>query len=148
MFKFQDSRRSMYAVISIFISNISAAQFFQNSTLPTNLTVECSDALLTNVTGCGNIVSSFRPGDYYPESVLNSTCTSECSDGLASFASSVLSACSTDVWNGYEDTTMPVAIIPDLLRYAYNLTCLMDTGRYCNVISAQYAYSLDPTSEY
>jgi len=147
MYNSIDLRPATYILVFFFLRSVSAVQFFNNATVPTNITAACSNALLANVTSCGTIVSSLRSGNYYPESVLSLTCTSECANGLASFALSVDSACSTDTWNGYENTTMPLAIIPDLLRYAYNLTCLMDSGRYCNAVAAQYAYSLDPASK-
>ena len=38
---------------------------------------------------------------------------------------------------------MPLAIIPDMLQYHYNLTCLTDSGRYCNAVAAKAAAALD-----
>jgi hypothetical protein len=38
-----------------------------------------------------------------------------------------------------DDVVMPFATIPDLLRYSFNLTCLMDSGRYCNQVAAAAA---------
>ncbi|CAF9933065.1 MAG: hypothetical protein HETSPECPRED_008521 [Heterodermia speciosa] len=41
---------------------------------------------------------------------------------------------------------MPLVVIPDIMRYLYNLTCLMDTGRYCNTVAAKAAFAEDPGS--
>ncbi|KAL8857174.1 MAG: hypothetical protein Q9178_006229 [Gyalolechia marmorata] len=41
---------------------------------------------------------------------------------------------------------MPLAVIPDIVRYLYNLTCLMDSNRYCNNVAAEAAFALEPES--
>lgn len=128
-------------------SGVNAVQFLQNTTVPANLTAACSSALVGDV-NCSPVVAALRSGSYYPQSTLNRTCTADCANALSAYESNVLSACRGQTWNGYQDTEMPLAIIPDMLRYLYNLTCLMDSGRYCNVVSAAAAQALDPGSMY
>ena len=48
------------------------------------------------------------------------------------------------MWNGYGDQPESVAVIPDLMRYNYDLVCLMDSGRYCNIVAGAAAAMLDP----
>lgn len=38
---------------------------------------------------------------------------------------------------------MPLAIIPDMPRYHYNLTCSTDSGGYCNAVAAKAPAALD-----
>jgi hypothetical protein len=141
-------RRSTTIVLLLsYVQLISAVQFFTNVTVPANLTTACTNALLEDVANCNTVVASFRPGLYYDESILNSTCTSSCASDLVQYESSIESACDGQSWNGYEDTAMPLAIIADMLLYAFNLTCMVNSGAYCNVIAAEYAYMLDPGSK-
>jgi len=142
------SRSATIILVLSYVHFISAVQFFTNVTVPANLTTACSNALLTNVTGCDKIVATFRPGSYYDQSILASTCTSSCSSSLVQYESNVESACAGQSWNGYQDTQMSLAIIADMLLYAFNLTCLVNSGSYCNVVAANYAYTLDPASKY
>lgn len=41
---------------------------------------------------------------------------------------------------------MPIAVMPDMLRNHYNLTCLTDSGRYCNSVAAKTTAALDSES--
>ncbi|KAL8709699.1 MAG: hypothetical protein Q9220_005639 [cf. Caloplaca sp. 1 TL-2023] len=41
---------------------------------------------------------------------------------------------------------MPLVVIPDIMRYLYNLTCLMESGRFCNNVAANAALALDAGS--
>lgn len=123
----------------------SAAQFFTNNTVPVNVTTACSNALLTDVTGCSAIVPAFQNGYYYPPSTLEKTCTTVCTTALTSYESGINAACSGQTWAGYDDgNDMTLAIIPNLLRYQYDLTCLQDSGRWCNAVAAAAAVSADP----
>jgi len=142
------SKEQLFSVILswVFFQTAHGFQIFTNETVPKNLTGTCSTALLKDIS-CSPVVLSLRSGDYYPVSTLNKTCTTACQTALSQYESTVVSSCNGQSWNGYEDTPMPLSIIPDLLRYQFNLTCLMDSGRYCNNIAAQAAFSLDPGGE-
>ncbi|KAL8659924.1 MAG: hypothetical protein Q9202_006879 [Teloschistes flavicans] len=123
----------------------SAVRLVTNSSIPANLTQSCATALLNDV-NCSPVLTALRIGSYYPESTLNSTCTPQCTAALSSYQSAVVQACGEQTWLGFEDTVMPLVVIPDILRYLYNLTCLMDTGRYCNTVAAKAAFAEDPGS--
>lgn len=128
-------------VFLVFCHASVAFQIFSNTTIPVNLTVSCSDALLRDVT-CSPTVRTLQAGIYYPASLLIRTCTDECTAALATYETEVIAACEGQTWNGPDgdgNATLPVAVIPDLLRYHYNLTCLMDSGRYCNTVAANAA---------
>lgn len=112
--------------------------FSDTSFTSSNLTKACIDALSRDL-DCDPSVTSFRSGEYYPEAILNQTCTVRCDNSLSEYAANVLDACHRQSWSGYEDEEMPLAIIPDMLHFQYNLTCLMDSGRYCNVVAASAA---------
>lgn len=140
-------QQKAFIAASIFtVSHLTkAAQLVTNSSLPTNLTANCASALLHDV-NCSPVVTAFRIGSYYPQSTLNRTCTAQCATALATYQSTIVSACRDQTWLGYEDNVMPLDVIPDMLRYLYNLTCLTDSGRYCNNVAAEAALLLDPAS--
>ena len=121
----------------------SAFRAFTNTSFAsTNLTIPCIGALSGDI-ACSPAVAALSLGEYYPEETLNRTCTADCGQALAQFANRVAAACDKQTWKGYEDTDMPLAIIPDMLRYHYNLSCLTDSGRYCNAVAAKAAAALD-----
>ena len=103
-----------------------------------NLTVTCAGAMSSDI-ACSPGITGFNIGEFYPEDTLVRTCTADCGQALEQYANRVNAACSKQTWKGYDDTDMPLAIIPEMLRYHYNLTCLMDSGRYCNVVGAEAA---------
>lgn len=125
---------------------VAAVQIFSNNTIPADLTTGCMNALLADV-ACSPVVTSFRNGYYYPASTLNNTCTPACTTALSSYESKIGSACSNQTWDGYDDEDMPIVVIADLLRYQYSLTCLQDSGRWCNVLAASAALNADPGSK-
>ena len=130
-------------VVSTLVNASSAFRAFTNTSFAsTNLTIPCIGALSGDI-ACSPGVAGLRLGEYYPEATLNRTCTADCGQALAQFANRVAAACDKQTWKGYEDTDMPLAIIPDMLRYHYNLTCLTDSGRYCNAVAAKAAVVLD-----
>lgn len=134
---------SWLVVVSTLINASSAFRAFTNTSFAsTNLTIPCIGALSGDI-ACSPGVAGLTLGEYYPEETLNRTCTAECGQALAQFANRVAAACDKQTWKGYEDTDMPLAIIPDMLRYHYNLTCLKDSGRYCNAVAAKAAAVLD-----
>lgn len=125
----------------------SGFKLFDVNTVPGNVTTTCSAALLNDIS-CSPVVSSLQDGAYYPVSTLNRTCTAACTSALSQYEAAVASSCAGQSWNGYEDTPMPLMIIPGLLRYHYDIACLMDSGRYCNNVAAEAAFSLDPGGEW
>lgn len=133
-----------WLVIVLTLINASTAfrPFTNTSFASTNLTVPCVGALSADI-ACSPAVSGLRLGEYYPEETLSRTCTAGCGQALARYGNKVAEACDKQTWKGYEDTEMPIAIIPDMLRYHYNLTCLTDSGRYCNAVAAKAAAALD-----
>lgn len=102
---------------------VHAISIYTNTTVPSNLTDACASALLSDV-NCDAVVPALVTGDYYPETTLSRACTSDCASSLAGYQSGIASACADDTWLAYGNETMPVAIIPEILRYNYNLTCL------------------------
>lgn len=131
----------------LFVANVrlvAAIQLLVEQSVPANLSTACQTALLADV-DCSLMVSKFRNGYFYPQSILENSCTTQCASGLVTFEQNVGDACVNDVWEGYdEDAEIPVAVIPSLLRYQYDLTCLQDSGRFCNVIAGQAAAISDP----
>ncbi|KAF8457847.1 hypothetical protein BDZ91DRAFT_785929 [Kalaharituber pfeilii] len=132
------------AVLALNLPCITALPFYTNSTVPANLSPECQAALMADVADCYPVVGALRNGAFYPQAVLETMCTSACTAALAAYRGSIATACSGQTWVGYEDVGWPVTVIPELMIYHYNLACLMDEGRYCNVVAADYAAQLDP----
>ena len=134
-------------MVVLTLVNVSTAfrAFTNTSFVSTNLTIPCVGALSDDI-ACSPAVAALRLGEYYPEETLNQVCTADCGQALAQYASKVAASCDKQTWKGYEDTVMPLAIITDMLRYHYNLTCLTDSDRYCNVVAAKAAAVLDPES--
>ncbi len=124
---------------------VKAVRLVPNNAIPTNVTTSCATALLNDV-NCSPVVTALRIGSYYPQSTLNDTCTEQCATALSAYHSAVRSACGQQRWSGCEDIVMPLAVIPDIVRYLYNLTCLMDSNRYCNNVAAEAAFALGPES--
>lgn len=142
---FPRSRRVGAVVVAFviaFLQSVIAVKLFTDNTVPSNLAIECTNALLTEV-NCSPAVASLRSSSYYPNTTLEKVCTADCSDSLATYQSNVLGACGTEQYEYYEDTPLPVVLIPDLLRYHFNLTCMTDAGRFCNNVAAAYASQLD-----
>lgn len=127
-----------------FIASVRAVKLFSNSTVPTNLTSACATALSSDV-NCSPFVVSLRTGMYYSNDTLERTCTANCDSALTSYRARIVTACAMETWLGYEDAILPVVTIPELLQYQYNLSCLMDSGRYCNNVAASYAAGRDPS---
>ena len=135
---------SWLVVVLTLMDASTAFHAFTNTSFPsTNLTIPCIGALSDDI-ACSPAVAGLRLGEYYPEDTLGRTCTSQCGHALAQYEDKVAAACDKQIWKGYEDTDMPIAIIPEMLRYHYNLTCLTDSGRYCNVVAAKAAAASDP----
>lgn len=102
---------------------VQTISIYTNATVPSSITDACASALLSDVK-CDAVVPALVTGDYYPETTLSRACTADCASSLANYQSDITSACVDDTWLGYGNETMPIAIIPEILRYNYNLTCL------------------------
>ena len=145
MFSLRAEGRPLLVLLVILPRLANAVRLVTNSSIPTNLTQSCATALLNDI-NCSPVLTALRIGSYYPESTLNSTCTPQCTAALSSYQAAVVQACGDETWLGFEDTVMPLVVIPDIMRYLYNLTCLMDSGRYCNTVAAEAAFAEDPGS--
>lgn len=145
MFPLSKQTTFLSAILTTIPQLAKAILLVTNTSLPTNLTAGCASALLNDI-NCSPVVTALRIGSYYPQSTLNRTCTTQCARALTSYQSAVIASCGDQTWTGYEDTVMPLVIIPDMLRYLFNLTCLMDSDRYCNNLAAEAAFALDPGS--
>jgi hypothetical protein len=121
----------------------NGAQLFSNSTIPTNLTVGCSNSLLGDI-DCSLALMGFQHTRYYAETTLKRVCTPQCEAGLSSYEAAIRTACAGETWKGFDDEIMPLDLIATNIRYEFNSTCLMDSGRYCNVIAAKAAAAADP----
>lgn len=149
-----DLRMNIWSLCSIVLlahaQTVSAIQIYTPDTLPTDLSPSCADALTLDVAACPLLATKLRYGFFYPESKLESTCTAECSTALQTYEQGVVSSCSNDTWLAYEDDeeNLPVAFIPNVMRYLYELTCIQDDGRFCNVVAGMNAAMADPGGEY
>ena len=130
-------RRSIISSL-LFTTTAQAEHFYTNASVPAGLSVECSNSISQDI-GCSLGLKNFEPGSYYSAETLEKTCTDGCRDALESYSSNVRAACSNETWAGFDDEPLPVAVIADLLRYNFDLACLMDSGHYCNNLAAQAA---------
>ncbi|KAJ8123756.1 hypothetical protein ONZ43_g361 [Nemania bipapillata] len=135
---------SWFLAITLFAQLGSSIQLITADALPGDISDGCQTALLSDVGECSLTATKFRYGYFYPESTLSSTCTADCASALVSFEKSVISACSNDTWDGYDDEGMPVAYIPGVMRFLYDLACLKDGDRFCNVVAGTNAAMADP----
>ncbi|KAF8252101.1 LysM domain-containing protein [Wilcoxina mikolae CBS 423.85] len=135
------------ALTLTFIHTVTAVQVFDNSTVPTNLTTACTNALLNDL-NCTPAVLALQIGFYYANSTLERTCTTDCANSLSNYRASIAEACDNETWVGDYDNVLPVVMIPDTMRYNFDLICMMDSGRYCNTVAADYAAFLDPTASH
>lgn len=127
------------------LNGVLSMKVFTASTLPTGITAACAAALTSDVT-CSPVISALQNGYYYSQTMLESLCTASCKSSLETYENGVGLACAEQIWKGYFDEEMPIVIVADLLRYQYDQSCLMDAGRYCNVIAAQAATAQDPSA--
>lgn len=117
--------------------------FYSNTTVLTNITSACSSALVAEV-NCDAVVSALVSGSYYSNSTLIRACTADCQNALSLYQANIEAVCAGDTWLGYDNETLPVIVIPEILNYHYNLTCLQDDeSRFCNNAAASYAAHLD-----
>jgi hypothetical protein len=124
-------------------NTVSSAALFTERTIPRNLTEACSASLLSDV-DCSPLVASLEAGSHYSDSILTRTCTANCAASLSRWQVDVTSSCSGQSWSGYHGKSMPLEMIPDMMHYSFNLSCITDQGRFCNAVAAQAAYASDP----
>lgn len=136
---------AVYIIVANFFYFSDAFQALTTRNLDSTLTLACKNALTADI-ACSPVVARFQKGSYYAESTLTETCTTACSTALDQYYTNVNSACGSQTWNGYENTEMPLLIIPDMMKYQYSLACLTDNGRFCNNVAAEAAFILDPGS--
>lgn len=137
------------AIWGSLLSAAAAVKLITEETAPAGLSPGCLEALTADVP-CSLYVPRFRAGFFYSEKILNEACTADCEAGLLAYEASVVSACSDDTWEGYDDDDErgeQLGTIPSLLRYFYSVICLQDEGRWCNVIAGIAAQLADPGSE-
>ena len=137
-------------VVTCVIQHAESARFFSNNTVPFNLTVSCASALMTDVQ-CSPVVPRLQTGFFYPPSLLNRTCTAACSSALQAYENSVTASCSGQTWAGYDNDdsdSISLVVIPNLMRFNYDMICLQDSGRWCNAVSAAAAVGADPGREW
>ncbi|EOD48364.1 hypothetical protein UCRNP2_4885 [Neofusicoccum parvum UCRNP2] len=92
---------------------------------------------------CNPVVFTFKPGNYYNETLLKAACTSDCDSSLASWEAGIFGSCHDVPWTDAYNESAPIETVPNLVRYNYNQTCRMDTGRYCNAVLGTAASSGD-----
>jgi hypothetical protein len=138
---------SMTFIINVlFLDLLSHVQFSRLVTslsLPAaNMTPGCANAMMADFP-CNDHVRRFRAGQYHPAEDLKQACTNSCDIALGSYQNSIESACAGQ---NYSDdgllisaSILPITSIPETLRYQYDRTCLMDKGRYCNVVAYEAA---------
>ncbi|KAI9150011.1 LysM domain-containing protein [Paramyrothecium foliicola] len=122
---------------------VSAGQFLDKAAVPAGVSNACATALTAEV-ACRDSVADLTPGRYYPLSTLQVICNQPCSSALSTYHASVLANCARDVWEDDTGTQLPVPIFSELIRYAYNLTCLSEGNRFCNNVAAAFAAATDP----
>ncbi len=136
---FFHNRVATFAFIEL-LSLADAFQLFTNAYLPGDVSSACANALVTNLT-CNPIVSAFQPANYYNQALLQTACVDSCNQSLTSWQSTVYSACTGVTYPDVFNQSTAIQTIPDLLRYNYDQTCRMNTGRYCNFVIGQAANS-------
>ncbi|KAF2416682.1 LysM domain-containing protein [Tothia fuscella] len=125
-----------------FISHCNAIKIFDANTIPNSITPACSRELLKDV-DCSPTVKMLRNDEYYQQKTLERTCKPGCSNSLEAYNKNVISACGSQTLNKIgKDDPEQIATITDLLMYQYSLTCLMDTGKYCNLVAAGNAAAI------
>jgi hypothetical protein len=137
--------RRLLPVAGVICLSLSAqaVKFFTDDTVPVGLTSSCTTAFVADV-DCDPVVPALQSGEYYPNTTLIRACTARCRSSLALFQTTIAAACGRETWEGYDDNPMSVVLIPELMRYHYNLTCLFSGGQFCNNVAAAYAAHLDP----
>jgi hypothetical protein len=131
----------LWIIARLFIST-SAVKIFDKTTVPSNLTTACTNALLGDL-NCSPFVTALRGDAYYSQKALERTCKPDCDGALSTYSSTIANVCGKQLWSGYDNVPELVTTIPDLMRYNFDLVCLRDSDRYCNVVAAANAAASD-----
>jgi hypothetical protein len=121
---------------------VQSLNIFGRNATPLQLSQQCREALEGDI-DCNPVVTSFQEGQFYSKSTLDITCKSDCYSSLDSYRKYVISSCGNQSWDEFGSS--PIALVPELLGYNFNIACLKDSDRYCNNVGAAYAAALDPT---
>src|ERR1700709_1510535 len=113
--------------ILLFLTAAEGFSVFNEKNLPLNLTPTCRGALINDI-GCEQVITSFTATEFYSPTVLDKACTSSCSSSLSSLRSSIASSCGNQTWDGLGSDS-PIALVPELMSFSYNVVCLKDAGR-------------------
>ncbi|KAF4534766.1 LysM domain-containing protein [Lasiodiplodia theobromae] len=130
-------------LVLLFCPTASTLQLIYNSSVPTDLSNTCSEALLSDV-ACDPVVKNLIPGFFYGPETLERICTSGCEDSLSAYQSAVQDACGEEILPGSFDLNVSALWIPGTYQYLYESTCLKDGDRYCNNVAALAAAFADP----
>src|ERR1700761_4866364 len=134
-------------LVNVACTSFASAQSFQyinNSSLPTtNLTNACATALMSSIS-CDPWVSRFRPGQYYDPNGLQAVCNAPCQSAIQDYQSNLDQACSGSIFNYTDTVYLPVSALGSLLLCHYQLTCLQDSGRFCNYLAYEKSLQGDP----
>ncbi|KAK3337686.1 LysM domain-containing protein [Cercophora scortea] len=131
---------SVWLLASLWLASVQATIYItHNDSFPANTSTSCLNAMMTDIKSCPDGIRRLRPDLYYPQQFLTSVCTTACQSSLGQYESSVVSSCSGQSYDSLSDKgILPMAYIPQFLRYLFNYTCLQDakTGDYCIVQAA------------
>lgn len=125
-------------------STSNALKLYGNSTIPTELTTGCAQALLADVS-CDIAVTYLYPEGYFDAATLTKSCTDTCTQSLLTFENNIVTACGSQTFGGEtnDDLTKnpiyPVAMLPNRFRFRHGLICMKDAGRWCNVVAGEAA---------
>lgn len=129
-------------IVMLLNPNIKAFQLVKDSSFLNNASTGCAQAIRANIS-CSPAVAALRSSDYYPVSMLEKACTDECASAIADFEHDIAASCAGQTFHGYGSAAMPISLLPGLLRYDFNLSCITDAGRYCNNVAAEAADPLN-----
>jgi hypothetical protein len=137
-------RTVLLHVVCISFASAQSFQYITNSSLPaTNLTDGCAVALMSNIS-CNPWASRLRPGQYYDPKGLQAVCNTECQSAIQDYESNLDQACSGSTYNYTDNVYLPISAIGSILLYHYQLTCLQDSGRFCNYVAYGKSLQNDP----
>lgn len=115
---------------------------FTNQTVPLDLSNSCTNALLQDIE-CGAIVPRLQADSFYDQSTLERACGSTCSNSINNYHSNVVRSCLQETWSSSNGEPEPVPAIIDRMRFNYNLICMKDGSRFCNVVAASIADKIE-----
>jgi hypothetical protein len=129
-------------------STVQCYRLLTSSSLPAaDLTPSCANALTADLP-CNDYVRRFGAGQYHAIESLERACTSNCDIALSSYQNSIESGQNFSNDGLLTSASIsPIVSIPEIMRYRYNKTCLMNKGRYCNVVAYEAAMAHHESSQ-